>query len=88
MIINGSGKKPDIDYPCPWGYKIIGSDVELLRSAIAEVIQERPHTITPSHTSLTGRYLCLDVQLIVTSEECRIEIYEGLRRHPAVKVVL
>jgi putative lipoic acid-binding regulatory protein len=28
------------------------------------------------------------VEIVVTSEECRIEIYEGLRRHPAVKVVL
>ena len=87
MIVNGSGGKPDIDYPCPWGYKVIGSDVERLRSAIAEVIQERPHA-TPSNTSLTGKYHRLDVEIVVTSEECRIEIYECLRRHPAVKIVL
>lgn len=88
MVINGSGDKPDIDYPCPWGYKVIGSDAQRLRSAIAEVIQERPHTITPSNTSLTGKYHCLDVEIVVTSEECRIEIYEGLCRHPAIKIVL
>jgi putative lipoic acid-binding regulatory protein len=88
LIINGSGGKPDIAYPCPWGYKVIGSDVERLRSAIAEVIQERPHTVTPSNKSLTGKYHCLDVEIVVTSEECRLEIYESLRKHPAVKVVL
>lgn len=88
MKINESGGKPDIDYPCPWGYKVIGSDVERLRSAIAEVIQERPHTVTPSNRSLTGKYHCLDVEIIVPSEECRLEIYESLRKHPAVKVVL
>jgi putative lipoic acid-binding regulatory protein len=81
-------KKPEIVYPCPWGYKVIGSDVDRVRSAIAEVIQERPHTITPSHSSLTGKYHCLDLELVVTSEESRIEIYESLRRHPAVKIVL
>ncbi len=81
-------KKPEIVYPCPWGYKVIGSDANRLRSAIAEVIQEGPHTITPSHSSLTGKYHCLDLELVVTSEECRIEIYESLRRHPAVKIVL
>jgi hypothetical protein len=87
-MISGSGRKPDIVYPCPWGYKVIGRDVDRLRSAIAEVIQERPHTVTPSNKSLTGKYHCLDVEIVVTSEECRIEIYESLRKHPAVKVVL
>lgn len=88
MILNRSGRGPAIDYPCPWGYKVIGSDVERLRRAIAEVIQERPHTVTPSRRSMTGKYHCLDVELVVTSEEYRVEIYEGLRRHPAVKIVL
>ncbi len=88
MIIHCRGRGPKIEYPCPWGYKVIGVDVELLRSAIAEVIQERPHTVTPSSRSLTGKYHCLDVELVVTSEESRLEIYEGLRRHPAVKIVL
>ena len=88
MNINKTGCKPEIIYPCPWGYKVIGSDVDRLRSAIAEVIQERSHTVTPSNTSLTGKYHCLDVELVVTSEECRLEIYESLRRHPAIKIVL
>ncbi len=88
LIINQSGDKPEIVYPCPWGYKVIGSDVERLRSAIAEVLQERSHTLTPSNSSLTGKYHCLDLELIVTSEECRLEIYENLRRHPAIKIVL
>ena len=88
MKISELGGKPDISYPCPWGYKVIGSDAERLRSAIAEVIQERPHTVTPSNRSLTGKYHCLDVEIVVTSEECRLEIYESLRKHPAVKVVL
>jgi uncharacterized protein len=88
LIINKPGCKPEIVYPCPWGYKVIGSDVDRLRSAIAEVIQELPHTITPSHSSLPGKYLCLDVEIVVSSEECRLEIYESLRRHPAIKIVL
>ncbi|HNU85032.1 MAG: DUF493 domain-containing protein [Pseudomonadota bacterium] len=88
MIINRRGRGPEIDYPCPWGYKVIGTDMERLRSAIAEVIQERPHTVTPSNRSVTGRYHCLNVDIVVASEECRLEIYEGLRRHPAVKIVL
>lgn len=88
MIISRWGRGPDIQYPCPWGYKVIGADLERLQNAIAEVLQELPHTVTPSHRSLTGKYHCLDVEIVVTSEECRLSIYEGLRRHPAVKIVL
>ena len=88
MIVDRRGRGPEIDYPCPWGYKVIGTDMERLRSAIAEVIQERPHTVTPSNRSVTGKYHCLNVDIVVASEECRLEIYEGLRRHPAVKIVL
>lgn len=88
MIINRSGRGPDIAYPCPWGYKVIGEDVELLRSAVAEVIREHPHTVTLSSCSVTGRYHCLNVEIVVASEECRLEIYEGLRKHPAIKIVL
>jgi uncharacterized protein len=88
LTIHKPGRKPEIVYPCPWGYKVIGQDVDRLRSAIAEVIQELPHTITPSHSSLTGKYLCLDVEIVVSNEECRLGIYESLRRHPAIKVVL
>ena len=88
MSSNPTGRKPDIEYPCPWGYKVIGSDEERLRCAIAEVIQELPHTVTPSSRSHSGKYHCLNVELVVANEECRLEIYEGLRKHPAVKIVL
>jgi len=67
LIINRRGRGPEIDYPCPWGYKVIGTDMERLRSAIAEVIQERPHTVTPSNRSVTGRYHCLNVDIVVAS---------------------
>jgi len=82
------GRKPDLRYPCAWGYKVIGADPDRLRQAIAEALQELPHTITPSHTSLTGKYLCLEVELTVPDEECRVGIFDALRRHPAVKCVL
>ena len=82
------GRKPDLHYPCAWGYKVIGSDAERLRAAIAEVIQELPHTVQISNKSLTGKYICLELELIVPDEECRLGIYDRLRRHPAIKIVL
>ena len=86
--MNRSGRKPEMEYPCLWGYKVIGAEPDRLRLAIAEVLQERPHSVTPSHSSQTGKYICLDVELTVLNEDVRLEIYEALRRHPAVKIVL
>ena len=88
MILNRWGRKPDIDYPCPWGYKVIGTDNVGLRSAIAEIMQDIPHSVKPSNRSTTGKYICLNVEMLVVSEDQRLTIYEGLKRHPAVKVVL
>jgi len=88
VILNRWGKKPDIDYPCQWGYKVIGTDEAVLRSAITEVVQNISHSITPSNRSASGKYICLNVEILVLTEGQRLSIYEGLRRHPAVKIVL
>jgi putative lipoic acid-binding regulatory protein len=80
--------KPKIDYPCPWAYKVIGRDLESLTLAIAEVIGETPHTVTPSHTSRSGAYHCLNVAVTVDSEALRLGLYDRLRRHPAVLMVM
>ncbi len=88
MSLNRRGRKPEMDYPCPWGYKVIGMDDAGLRSAIAEIVQDIPHSVTPSNRSTSGKYICLNVEILVISEDQRLTIYEGLRRHPAVKIVL
>lgn len=80
--------KPQINYPCPWVYKVIGRDPEALCRAIAETLGECGHTVTPSHQSRGGAYHCLNVALTVASEAERIGFYERLRQHPDVRMVL
>ena len=80
--------KPQIDYPCEWVYKVIGRDLEGLRCAIAEVLKGSEHTVTPSRSSKAGVYHCLNVETTVESEPVRLGLYERLRRHPAVIMVL
>jgi putative lipoic acid-binding regulatory protein len=86
--MNENECKPLIDYPCPWIYKVIGRDPEGLRCAIAEVMKGSEHTITPSRSSKAGSYHCLNVELTVESEAVRLGIYERLRGHPAVIMVM
>jgi len=80
--------KPQIDYPCFWVYKVIGRDVEGLRWAIAEVLKGSEHTVTPSRSSKGGAYHCLNVEMTVESESVRLGLYERLRLHPAVLMVM
>jgi putative lipoic acid-binding regulatory protein len=86
--MNENECKPRIDYPCPWIYKVIGRDPEGLRCAIAEVMKGSEHTVTPSRSSKAGSYHCLNVELTVESEQVRLGIYERLRGHPDVIMVM
>ncbi|MFV0438641.1 MAG: DUF493 domain-containing protein [Desulfopila sp.] len=80
--------KPDIEYPCTWVYKVIGEDPTLLNEVILTACAPAPVRITPSHTSSGGKYHSVDATLVVDSEEMRLQIYEVLKSHPGVKVVL
>ncbi len=86
--MNRMKRKPDIAYPCSWGYKVIGTSAALMSSAIAAIMQDIPHSVTPSNRSASGRYICLDVDVLVSNEDQRLTLYEALRNHPAVKIVL
>jgi uncharacterized protein len=81
-------RKLQLEYPCPWIYKIIGTDEDQMRSAAAEIIRDRSYSISASHNSVTSRYHCLNVELLVESEEHRKAIYEAFKASPSVKVIL
>lgn len=81
-------KKAQFEYPCAWVYKIIGSSEDAIRLAIREILQDEACSITLSNSSKTGKYHCLNLELTVCSEEHRVSIYESLRNHPSVKIVL
>jgi putative lipoic acid-binding regulatory protein len=77
-----------LEYPCPWVYKIIGQDKDEMQSAVAEIIRECKYKISDSRSSETAKYHCLNVELTVESESQRTALYEALKSHPAVKMIL
>ena len=81
-------KKVKLEYPCPWVYKIIGPDADEMRQAVAEIICDRAYKISHSRDSKTNKYHCLNVELSVESESHRTALYEALKAHRAVKMVL
>jgi putative lipoic acid-binding regulatory protein len=81
-------KKVQLEYPSPWVYKIIGPDADEMQRAVAEIIRDRDYKITHSRSSKTAKYHCLNVELSVESESHRTDLYEALKAHRAVKMVL
>lgn len=80
--------KLQLRYPCPWIYKIIGTDPDEMKSAVGEIIRDRACSITLSRQSEKAKYICLDVEVMVESESHRQTIYEFLKSHRAIKIIL
>ncbi len=87
-IINDSQKKVELVYPCSWSYKLIAGEKEALQKAIADVIKDREHNLTHSNRSKTGKYISMNLELLVHNEDDRIFIYEALRDHSNITRVL
>ncbi|PKN18845.1 MAG: DUF493 domain-containing protein [Deltaproteobacteria bacterium HGW-Deltaproteobacteria-6] len=81
-------QKLHLDYPCLWIYKIIGTDQNEMKSAVSEIIRDRQCRISLSRQSDTARYFSLNVELTVESEAHRTDLYEALKAHRAIKLVL
>jgi len=88
FIINRSNRRAVLDYPCTWVYKVIGLSEGKLREVVTQTIQDYPCRVTLSNVSVTGKYRCLNVEVLVPNEAVRIALYETLRSHPAVRIVL
>lgn len=88
VLLNNCKQKLELEYPCSWVYKIIGREQGELRAAIAEVVQARECLVSLSNSSSGGKYLCLDVELVVLSGEDREAQYCAFKGHPAVVMVL
>ena len=80
--------RAEITYPCEWTYTIIGSDPNLMRVAVGEVIQPGTFIVEESRISRTGKYMSLCVRLRVFSQEERDRYYRGLGKQRDIKMVL
>ena len=81
-------RKPVLEYPCPWLYKIIGDNREDLQQAARAIIDGQSCVISLSNSSKTGKYHCLNIEVEVVDEKKRNAIYLAFKQHPQVKMVL
>jgi putative lipoic acid-binding regulatory protein len=81
-------QKLEIEYPCIWLYKIIGSEKNAMIMAINEIFAGSDHSLTFSNKSRTGKYISLNLEVTVHSEEARNFFFTALREHSSIKMVL
>ena len=81
-------RTPDIDYPCLWEYKVIGTDEDKLRAALLAACAPAVPAITLSNVSSRGTYYSLNAALEVENEEMRRRIFTYLKNSPDVKIVI
>jgi len=80
-------QKPEIEYPCLWNYKVVGTDASDLKKTIKTIILN-PYELTPSKVSKKGKYISLNLNIKVKSESHRDEIYENLKASKQIKMVM
>lgn len=87
-IINDSKKKLQLEYPTTWTYKLISLDKDLIQRVVHEVIEAREHKLTHSNASKTGKFVSMNLDLLVHNEEDRNFIFQALKDHQDIKMVL
>ena len=88
MMNDSSKRKPAIDYPTKWGYKVIGIDVDKLLKAVEEATPGLNYEVTPSNISSGEKYYSLNVTVMVPSEVVRDLIFQKLSEHRDIKMVI
>jgi len=87
-IINELPQKLELEYPCKWCYKIVAYERAGIEIAAMEIFMERNYALNPSNTSKSGKYISMNLELLVHNEDERTYFYETLKAHPHIKMVL
>jgi len=88
VIINEATQKLELEYPCKWCYKVVGFERAGIEIAAMEIMIERSYSLNPSNTSKNGKYISMNLELLVHNEDERTYFYETLKAHPHIKMVL
>jgi uncharacterized protein len=81
-------KKLEIEYPCTWGYKVIGSDVDGILAAVEDSALGLEYSVTPSNVSKTGKYYSFNIEIKVPNEVVRDLVFENLQKNDNIKFVV
>jgi len=88
VIINEETQKLELTYPCTWCYKVVAYERAGIEIAAIEIFTERQYSLNPSNVSKGGKYISMNLEILVHNEDERTYFYETLKAHPHIKMVL
>jgi len=88
VIINEETQKLELIYPCTWCYKVVAYERAGIEIAAIEIFTERQYSLNPSNVSKGGKYISMNLEILVHNEDERTYFYETLKAHPHIKMVL
>ena len=80
--------KPDITYPCTWIYKLFGMDQDGMCRAVEQTLAGAEYNLSLSRSSRYGKYHCMNLEILVNSEQDRDGIYQALVNQRAFVLIL
>ena len=81
-------KKPEIQYPTEWGFKLIGRNKDALLSCIKEAMGKKEHLCSIGNASRNGRFHSYNASCVVESKEERDKLFKYFRDHDSVSMVI
>ncbi|MGK0173447.1 MAG: putative lipoic acid-binding regulatory protein [Gammaproteobacteria bacterium] len=79
---------PKIDYPTRWDYRIVGTSEDDIRAHVRALLADVEHELVLGRYSSGGRYVSLNLSLVVRDEAERLAIFDHLARHETVRFVV
>ena len=78
-ICDLNNKKPKIDYPTHWEYKVIFEASDEAKAKVKDIVKDREFKLVFSKFSKDKKYVSYDLAVLVLSEEERLEIFSALK---------
>jgi len=88
ILDDKTDKKLRIDYPCSWGFKLIGRDRVKIKDAIREIIDDRDYKCRDGNISRNGKFVTVNTECRVDSQEDRDKIFKAFSRHKNIDMVI
>ncbi len=84
----GNQCRPEINYPCIWEYRVIGTDRQRLTEIVLSACEPAVPTIRDGNRSSQGRYCSVNATVEVSSEDMRLAIFARISNNPEIKLVI
>ena len=78
-ICDLNNKKPKIEYPTHWEYKVIFDASDEAEAKVKDIVKDREFKLVFSKFSKDKKYASYDLTVLVLSEEERLEIFSALK---------